>query len=94
MEWKLKKRGEVNFKVANCYQLKFGSNGARHMACRWGWYMIWSLRTSYFILLYSVRIEPCQFVEWIVLHRIITNNYNVKYISPENRHVGTLKHKC
>ena len=50
MVWKLKNcYGEVNYMVTTSYQLKFGSNWTRDMACRGGCYMIWSFHTLYLL---------------------------------------------
>ena len=63
MEWKLKDcYGEVNCMMTTTYQLKFGSNWISHIACRGGCYMIWSLHTLYFALLFTgcLRLENVQ----------------------------------
>ena len=58
MGWKLKNcYGEVNCMVTTSYQLKFGSNWTRHIACRGSCYKVWSHHTLYFALLCASMLK-------------------------------------
>ena len=79
MEWKLNNcYGEANCMETTSYQLKLGSNWTRHMACRGGCYMIWSLHTLYFALLCTpLRYSNHQFNQHLV-YKVFNCDWNKK----------------